>query len=69
MKTAITHGPESCRSDPPRFTIETAQDYALARHRIKALLVQDGTSFRELEALKDAVRDWKLRHPAHEQGN
>ncbi|HEY5793697.1 MAG TPA: hypothetical protein VIU82_01685 [Bosea sp. (in: a-proteobacteria)] len=64
MKTTIKHGPESCRSDPPTFTIETDEDYALALCRIKALSVQDGSSFRELMALKDAVRVWETDHPA-----
>lgn len=63
MKTTIEHGPESCRSDPPTFTIETVEDYALATHRIKALSVQDGSTYREMMALKDAVRVWELNHP------
>jgi hypothetical protein len=63
MKTTIKHWPESCRSDPPVFTIETAADYALATHRIKALTAQDGSTYRELAALKDAVRVWELNHP------
>jgi len=67
MKTAIERGPESCRSDPPTFTIETVEDYALAKHRIKALAVQDGNSFRELAALKNAVRDWEMHHPGNRQ--
>jgi hypothetical protein len=67
MKTAIKHGRESCRSDPPSFTIETVEDYALVKHRIKALSVQDGSSFRELEALKEAVRDWEMQHPGKRQ--
>ena len=44
MKTTIKLGPESCRSDPPTFTIETDEDCALALCRIKALSVQDGSS-------------------------
>jgi hypothetical protein len=63
MKTTIKHGPESCRSDPPTFTIETVKDYALAKHRIKALSAQDGSSFRELVALQNAVRVWEMSHP------
>lgn len=63
MKTTVRHGPESCRSDPPTFSIETAEDYALAKRRIKALWVQDGSSYRELAALKDAVRLWEINHP------
>lgn len=63
MKTTIKHGPESCRSDPPTFTIETDEDYALAIHRIEALWVQDGSSHRELKALKDAIHVWETNHP------
>lgn len=63
MKTTIKHGPVSCRSDPPAFTIETDEDYALAIHRIKAFSVQDGSSYRELMALKDAIRVWETNHP------
>lgn len=63
MKTTIKHGPESCRSDPPTFTIETVEDYALSKHHIKALSVQDGSSYRELVALTDAVRVWVMSHP------
>lgn len=64
MKTTVKHGPDSCRSDPPTFTIETDEDYALALHRIKALSVQDGSSFRESVALRDAIRVWEQSHPA-----
>lgn len=66
MKTTIRRGPESCRSDPPIFTIETVEDYALVKRRISALSVQDGSSFRELLALKDAVRAWE-KHRSGEQ--
>lgn len=62
MKTTIKHGPESCRSDPPTFTIETIEDYALALRRLKALTVQDGSSAREAAALKDAIRAWDAEH-------
>lgn len=65
MKTTIKHGSDSCRSDPPTFTIETVKDYELAKRRIKALSVQDGSSFRELVALKDAVCVWEMSHPGH----
>lgn len=68
MKTTVRHGPESCRSDPPTFSIETVEDYALAKRRIKALWVQDGSSYRELEALKDAVRVWEMNHPGARRG-
>ncbi|MDX3805641.1 hypothetical protein ACXIUS_22840 [Bosea thiooxidans] len=61
MKTTIKHGPDSCRSDPPSFTIETAEDYEIARKRIEALSVQDGSSFRELTALKAAMRAWERK--------
>lgn len=62
MKTTIKHGRESCRSDPPTFTIETVEDYELAIRRIKALSVQDGSSYRESVALKDAIRFWERDH-------
>jgi hypothetical protein len=62
MKTTIEHGPESCRSDPPIFTIETVEDYTLAVRRYKALTVQDGSSHRESVALKDAIRIWEMKH-------
>ena len=62
MKTTIEHGPESRRSDPPVFTIETIEDYALAMRRLKALTVQDGSSHRESIALKDAIRIWEMDH-------
>ncbi|SEG76863.1 hypothetical protein [Bosea lathyri] len=62
MKTTIERGPESCRSDPPAFTIETVEDYELAIRRIKALSVQDGSSYRESVALKDAIRIWETEH-------
>jgi hypothetical protein len=68
MKTTIRHGPESCRSDPPQFKIETAEDYALVKRRIDALMVQDGSSYRELMALKDAVRLWEMEQRGAEQG-
>lgn len=68
MKTTIIHGPDSRRSDPPTFTIETVEDYALAKHRIEALSVQDGSSYRELVALKDAVRVWEMNHSGTRQG-
>lgn len=68
MKTTIKHGPESCRSDAPAFTIESAEDYALAKRRINALPVQDGSSFRERRALVDAVRVWELNHPGEKAG-
>lgn len=67
MKTTIKRGPESCRSDPPTFTIETVEDYALVKRRIRALSAQDGSSFRELAALKDAVRTWEISHPGVRQ--
>lgn len=57
MKTTIKHGPESCRSDAPTFTIETIDDYELAKRRIK-----DGSSYRESVALKDAIRIWEMEH-------
>lgn len=60
MKTTVEHGPESCRSDPPKFTIETVEDYELAIRRINALSVQDGS--RESVALKDAIRAWEIGH-------
>lgn len=62
MKTTIKHGPDSCRSDPPTFTIETVEDYLLAKQRVKVLYVQDGSSFRESMALKDAIRIWEMEH-------
>lgn len=62
MKTTIEHGPESCRSDPPKFAIETVEDYELAIRRINALSVQDGSTFRESVALKDAIRAWEIEH-------
>ena len=62
MKTTVEHGPESRRSDPPKFTIETVEDYELAIRRINALSVQDGSSFRESVALKDAIRVWEIEH-------
>lgn len=62
MKTTIKHGQESCRSDPPTFTIDTIEDYELAIRRIKALSVQDGSSYRESVALKDAIRIWDMEH-------
>ncbi|TCR61763.1 hypothetical protein [Bosea sp. BK604] len=67
MKTTVKHGPDSCRSDPPIFTIETIEDYALATRRIKALSVQDGSSHREIMALKDAVRIWEKATQARNQ--
>jgi hypothetical protein len=62
MKTTIEHGPESCRSDSPTFTIETIEDYALALRRLNALTVQDGSSYRESIALKEAIRIWDMEH-------
>lgn len=62
MKTTVQHSPESCRSDPPTFEIETLEDYALVLRRIQALSVQDGSSYRELMALKDAARNWDRDH-------
>lgn len=62
MKTTIKHGPESCRSDPPMFTIETVEDYKIARRRLKALTVQDGSSYRESIALREAIRIWEADH-------
>lgn len=62
MKTTIRRGPDSCRSDPPVFSLETIEDYALAKRRIEALRVQDGSSYRELAALRDAVRIWETEH-------
>jgi hypothetical protein len=59
MKTTIKHDPGSCRSDPPIFTIETTEDYELAKNRVQALWVQDGSSARELAALKAAIRIWE----------
>lgn len=67
MKTTIRHGPDSCRSDPPLFKIETVEDYALAKRRIDALAVQDGSSYRELMALKEAVCLWEAEHRSAEQ--
>lgn len=64
MKTTIKRTPESCRSDAPAFTIESIEDYELAMHRIKTLSVQDGSSFRESVALKDAIRTWEREHPS-----
>lgn len=63
MKTKVEHGEESCRSDAPTFTIESVEDYELAVRRIKALSVQDGSSYRESVALKEAVRLWEKEHP------
>jgi len=68
MKTVIKHEPDSCRSASPIFIIETVEDYSLAKNRINSLSVQDGSSFRELAALKDAVRDWELHHPTDKRG-
>lgn len=63
MKTTIKHTPESCRSDAPTFTIETVEDYELAKRRIKTLSVQDGSSYRESVALKNAIGVWEREHP------
>jgi len=44
------------------FTIETVEDYKIARRRLKALTVQDGSSYRESIALREAIRIWEADH-------
>lgn len=64
MKTKIQHGDDDGRSGTPTFTIETLQDYELAKRRIAALsdCTKDDNAERELTALMKAVRVWDKEH-------
>lgn len=45
----------------PHFVLETKEDYALAKQRIRALRQgpKDGSAESELAGLMQAVRDWE----------
>lgn len=63
MRTRAEHKPDEAAPAVPRFTIETDEDYALAKRRIAAL---DGTTRgdeeeQERDGLAEAVRAWEAR--------
>ncbi len=64
MKTKIEHGQDNPRTGAPRFTIETIEDYELARKRVDGLAAgtKNGDADRELEALRDAIAAWDAAH-------
>ncbi|MGN6099046.1 MAG: hypothetical protein ACTHP8_22780 [Bosea sp. (in: a-proteobacteria)] len=67
MRTTVRHGPNGYDSAPPVFTLETAEDYQLAKRRIEALTVQDGCSFRERQALRAAIENWEKRSASRQR--
>lgn len=64
MKTKVEHKTDEVEPGKPRFTIETIEDYELAKRRIAALA--DTTSGEEEEhehdALVTAVKAWDAKH-------
>lgn len=67
MKTKLEHGQGDPRETTPTFTIETIEDYQLAKKRIAALAkgTYNGDADRELDALKKAVTAWDAKHDRH----
>lgn len=63
MKTEIEHE-KSGATSRCRFTIETVEDYELAKRRIDVLRASgtDSSVERELTALQNAVRCWNNEH-------
>lgn len=66
MKTTAEHRPDEATPAAPRFTIETNEDYALAKRRIAALddTTRGDEEEQERDALADAVRAWEARRGA-----
>ncbi|SEG29370.1 hypothetical protein [Bosea lathyri] len=61
MKTTMDHASERNGSRVPRFTIETREDYALVRRRIRCLRsgAKDAAAEQELIALEMALQEWE----------
>jgi hypothetical protein len=61
MKTTMDHVSERNGSRRLRFTIETREDYALVRRRIRCLYsgAKDSAAEQELVALEMALREWE----------
>ncbi|MDX3806807.1 hypothetical protein ACXIUS_05455 [Bosea thiooxidans] len=70
MRAKVEHGASAGEATRPFFRIENAEDYERARNRIASL--KDSTrgddEEHELQALVEAVRQWKAEQPAHPGG-
>lgn len=63
MKTRVAHDTDETGPGKPRFTIETSEDYELAKRRIAALAdtTRGEEEEHEHEALVKAVRAWDAK--------
>lgn len=63
MRTRVEHSTDEAATGTPRFTIETIEDYELAKRRIAALddSTQGDEEEQEREALAEAVQAWEAR--------
>jgi hypothetical protein len=64
MKTTVEHKASEAAPGKPCFTIETVEDYELAKRRVAALadMTRGKEEEQEHDALVKAVRAWEAKH-------